>query len=90
MRALMIELRKEKRTGGIPVLLAVGILGAAYAFASLSAQMQSILILRFVLDLGDAEIGSLVGMSHSAVQRHRKKTLDELRNKLTALMPKGG
>ncbi len=35
-------------------------------------------------------IGSLVGMSRSAVQRHRKKTLDELRNKLTALMPKGG
>ena len=62
----------------------------ADAFASLSAQTQSILILRFVLDLGDAEIGSLVGMSRSAVQRHRKKTLDELRNKLTALMPKGG
>ena len=62
----------------------------ADAFASLSAQTQSILILRFVLDLGDAEIGSLVGMSRSTVQRHRKKTLDELRNKLTALMPKGG
>ena len=52
--------------------------------------VEVILILRFVLDLGDAEIGSLVGMSRSAVQRHRKKTLDELRNKLTALMPKGG
>ena len=62
----------------------------ADAFASLSTQMQSILILRFVPDLGDAEIGSLVGMSRSAVQRHRKKTLDELRSKLTALMPKGG
>ena len=62
----------------------------ADAFASLSAQTQSILILRFVLDLGDAEIGSLVGMSRSAIQRRRKKTLDELRNKLTALMPKGG
>ena len=37
----------------------------ADAFASLSAQTQSILILRFVLDLGDAEIGSLVGMSRS-------------------------
>ena len=33
MRALVIELRKEKRIGVIPVLLAVGILGAAYAFA---------------------------------------------------------
>ena len=62
----------------------------ADAFASLSAQTQSILILRFVLDLGDAEIGSLVGMSRSAVQRRRRKALDELRNKLTALMPKGG
>lgn len=49
----------------------------ADAFASLSAQTQSILILRFVLDLGDAEIGSLVGMSRSAVQQRRKKTLDE-------------
>ncbi len=32
MNALSIELRKEKRTGVIPVLLAVGVLGAAYAF----------------------------------------------------------
>ena len=62
----------------------------ADAFASLSAQTQSVLILRFVLDLGDAEIGRLVGMSRSAVQRRRTKTLDELRSKLEALMPKGG
>ena len=62
----------------------------ADAFASLSAQIQSVLILRFVLDLGDAEIGRLVGMPRSAVQRRRRKTLDELRNKLAALMPKGG
>ena len=34
MRALIIELRKEKRTGVIPVLLAVGVLGAAYAFVN--------------------------------------------------------
>ena len=34
MRALVIELRKEKRTGVILVLLAVGILGAAYAFVN--------------------------------------------------------
>ena len=32
MKTLAIELRKEKRTGVIPVLLAVGVLGAAYAF----------------------------------------------------------
>lgn len=30
MKTLAIELRKEKRTGVIPVLLAVGVLGAAY------------------------------------------------------------
>ena len=34
MRALVIELQKEKRTGVIFVLLAVGILGAAYAFVN--------------------------------------------------------
>ena len=34
MRMFLIELRKEKRTGAIPVLPAVGILGAFYAFAN--------------------------------------------------------
>ena len=34
MNVLSIELRKEKRTGVIPVLLAVGVLGAAYAFVN--------------------------------------------------------
>ncbi len=34
MNALIIELRKEKRTGIIPVLFAVGVLGAAYAFVN--------------------------------------------------------
>ncbi|MCI6487498.1 MAG: sigma-70 family RNA polymerase sigma factor, partial [Clostridiales bacterium] len=32
----------------------------------------------------------LMGMSRSAVQRHRTKTLKELRTKLMALMPEGG
>lgn len=32
MNTLIMELRKEKRTGVIPLLLLVGILGAAYAF----------------------------------------------------------
>ena len=32
MNTLAVELRKENRTGVIPVLLAVGILGAAYTF----------------------------------------------------------
>ena len=62
----------------------------AEAFASLPQQEQSILILHCVLDLADGEIGSLMGMSRSAVQRHRTRTLKQLRMKLMALMPEGG
>ena len=62
----------------------------AEAFASLPQQEQSILILHCVLDLADGEIGSLMGMSLSAVQRHRTSTLKQLRLKLMALMPEGG
>lgn len=62
----------------------------AEAFASLPEQEQSILILHCVLDLADGEIGSLMGMSRSAVQRHRTSTLKQLRLKLMALMPEGG
>ena len=62
----------------------------AEAFASLPEQEQSILILHCVLELADGEIGNLMGMSRSAVQRHRTKTLSELRKQLKALMPKGG
>ena len=62
----------------------------AEAFASLPQDEQSILILRFVLDLTDDEIGRLMGMSRSAVQRHRTNTIKELRVKLVALMPEGG
>ena len=54
----------------------------AGAFASLPEQEQQILILRFVAAMADGEIGSLVGMSRSAVQRHRTKTLNELRQRL--------
>ena len=61
----------------------------AEAFASLPQQEQSILILHCVLDLADGEIGSLMGMSRSAVQRHRTSTLKQLRVKLMALMPGG-
>ena len=60
----------------------------AEAFASLPQQEQS--ILHCVLDLADGEIGSLMGMSRSAVQRHRTSTLKQLRLKLMALMPEGG
>ena len=61
----------------------------AEAFGSLPEQEQSILILHCVLDLADGEIGSLMGMSRSAVQRHRTSTLKQLRVKLMALMPGG-
>ena len=62
----------------------------AEAFAKLSKTEQSILILHCVLDMADGEIGSLMGMSRSAVQRHRAKTLKALRVTLMALMPEGG
>ena len=62
----------------------------AEAFASLPKDEQSILILRFVLDLTDEEIGRLMRMSRSAVQRHRTSTLKDLRIKLMAFMPEGG
>ena len=54
----------------------------ADAFASLPEQEQGILILHCVLELADGEIGGLVGMSRSAVQRHRTKALNELRKLL--------
>lgn len=54
----------------------------AAAFASLPEQEQGILILHCVLELADGEIGSLVGMSRSAVQRHRTKALNELQKRL--------
>ena len=60
----------------------------ADAFASLPEQEQSILILRLVLDLTDTEIGEALGLSRSAVQRRRTKSLNVLRAKLTAR--KGG
>lgn len=43
MNALAIELRKEKRTGVIPVLLAVGVVGAAYAFANFLVRKDTLL-----------------------------------------------
>ena len=54
----------------------------AAAFAGLPEQEQGILILHCVLELADGEIGSLVGMSRSAVQRHRTKALNDLRKRL--------
>ena len=54
----------------------------ADAFANLPEREQSILILHCVLELTDGEIGRIAGMSRSAVQRHRTKTLNELRRNL--------
>lgn len=45
MNILSIELRKEKRTGVIPVLLALGILGAAYAFVNFIVRKDTLLSL---------------------------------------------
>lgn len=42
---LAIEWNKEKRTGIIPVLLSVGILGAAYAFLNYAVRKESLLSL---------------------------------------------
>ncbi len=43
MKTLIIELRKEKRTGVIPLLLLVGILGAAYAFVNFIVRRDTLL-----------------------------------------------
>ena len=43
MRALSMELRKEKRTGVIPLMLAVGIMGAAYALINFIVRKDTLL-----------------------------------------------
>lgn len=43
MKMLAIELRKGKRTGVIPLMLAVGILGAAYAFVNFLIRKDTLL-----------------------------------------------
>ena len=52
-------------------------------FASLPEREKSILILYCVLELTDGEIGRIAEMSRSAVQRHRTKTLETMRTRLT-------
>jgi len=54
----------------------------AEAFAVLPELEQSILILRFAQEMTDTEIGELMGMSRSAIQRHRTKALQQLREAL--------
>jgi len=60
VRALVIELRKEKRTGVIPVLPAVGILGATYAFANFLIRKDTLLALP--LDPMDVLLTQLYGV----------------------------
>ena len=60
MRTLMIELGKEKRTGVIPVLLAAGILGAAYAFVNFLVRRKT--LLNLPLDPMDVLMTQLYGM----------------------------
>ncbi len=60
MRTLAIELRKEKRTGVIPVLLAVGILGGAYAFVNFLVRKDT--LLNLPLDPMDVLLTQLYGM----------------------------
>lgn len=43
MRTFAIELKKEKRTGVIPFMLAIGILGAAYAFVNFIVRKDTLL-----------------------------------------------
>lgn len=45
MRTLAIELRKGKRTGVIPLMIAVGLLGAAYAFVNFIVRKDTLLYL---------------------------------------------
>ena len=56
----------------------------ADAFSRLPESEQTILILHCVLELPDKEVGNFIGMSRSAVQRHRTKTLNKLRKNLDA------
>ena len=43
MKAFLIEFRKERRTGVIPVLIAVGVLGAAYTFVNFIVRRDTLL-----------------------------------------------
>src|SRR5699024_6431169 len=60
MKIWSIELRKEKRTGVIPVLLSVGVLGGAYAFANFILRKETLLSLP--LDPMDVLLTQLYGV----------------------------
>ena len=60
MSILAIELRKSKRTGIIPILLIVGILGAAYAFLNFIVRKDT--LLNLPLEPMDVLLTQLYGM----------------------------
>ena len=60
MRTLAIELRKGKRAGVIPLMLSVGILGAAYAFVNFLVRKDT--LLNSSLDPMDVLLTQLYGM----------------------------
>lgn len=60
MNMLIIELRKEKRTGVVPLLLSVGVLGAVYAFINFIVRKETLLNLPFALM--DVLLTQLYGM----------------------------
>ncbi len=60
MKTLAIELQKCKRTGYIPLMIAVGILGAAYAFANFAVRKDT--LLRLPLAPMDILLTQLYGM----------------------------
>lgn len=60
MNALSIELRKERRTGVIPILPAVGVLGAAYAFINFLVRKDT--LLKLPLSPMDVLLTQLYGM----------------------------
>lgn len=43
MNTIAIELRKGKRTGVIPLMIVVGVLGAAYAFVNFIVRKDTLL-----------------------------------------------
>ncbi|WP_370465166.1 sigma factor-like helix-turn-helix DNA-binding protein [Streptococcus mutans] len=48
------------------------------------------LILRFVMDMTDKEVGAVLEMSRCTVQQRGTKALERMRDRLKTLLPKGG
>ena len=83
MKTLAIELRKGKRTGVIPVLLAVGVLGAAYAFVNFIVRKDT--LLNLPLAPMDVLLTQLYGMIMAVYSGHKmisgnKRTRKQVEN----------